>query len=233
MPRERARRTGIRRAIRFHSSTGSRADALVGSAEGQGPFARRRPGRREMSEGERVQTRTSCRMPPHQSAGIPKPAVSIEGVLIAGSTKGTSVVSHGSATKMPPAARGRGPLDPRLPWHVGFELWKLHRQGRGLSQPMPGNRPEFPTVLPHPDLDRGIAWNRFRETEQPAHDTRRAQARSPSRPVLSPKESTSSIPIRSASERNRFVVGVSRSRTCRPVRTVPAPPPATRIGRSS
>ena len=24
-------------------------------------------------------------------------------------------------TGVPPAARGRGPLDPRLPWHVGFE----------------------------------------------------------------------------------------------------------------
>ncbi len=30
-----------------------------------GPLARRRPGRREMSEGVRVQTRTTCRMPPH------------------------------------------------------------------------------------------------------------------------------------------------------------------------
>ncbi len=33
-------------------------------------------------------------------------------VLSAGDTKGTSVVSHGSATKMPPAARGAAPLTP-------------------------------------------------------------------------------------------------------------------------
>ena len=46
---------------------------LVGSAEGPvlffGPFARRRPGRREMSEGVRVQTRTTCRMPPSPTRG--------------------------------------------------------------------------------------------------------------------------------------------------------------------
>ena len=35
--------------------------------------------------------------PPHQPATIAKPAVCIEGVLIAGNTKGTSVVYNGSS----------------------------------------------------------------------------------------------------------------------------------------
>ncbi len=70
---------------------------LVGSAEGQRLFARRRPGRREMSEGVRVQARTTCRMPPHQPAGSAKPAVWFGGVLDAGSTKGSSVACHGSS----------------------------------------------------------------------------------------------------------------------------------------
>ena len=32
--------------------------------------------------------------------------------------------------EVPPAARGRGPLDPRLPWQVGFELWESRRPAR-------------------------------------------------------------------------------------------------------
>ena len=56
------------------------------------------------------------------------------GILNAGPTKRASVAYHGSSTKEPPAARGRGPLDPWLPWHDGFELWTLRRPGRGSSQ---------------------------------------------------------------------------------------------------
>ncbi len=43
--------------------------------------------------------------PPHQHAGIAKPAAWIEGVLNAGTTTRTSVVSHGSAWKR---SGGRG-----------------------------------------------------------------------------------------------------------------------------
>ncbi len=84
-----------------------------GVQRGQRPLARRRPSRREMSEGDRVQTRTTCRMPLHQYAAIAKRAVCFEGVLNAAATKGTSVVDHGSSYEaFAGGKRGRGPLDP-------------------------------------------------------------------------------------------------------------------------
>ncbi len=55
---------------------------------------------------ERVsKPRTTCRMPPHQPAGIGKQAVSCEGVLNVGPTSRTPVVFHGSAGK---CLRGQG-----------------------------------------------------------------------------------------------------------------------------
>ncbi|AMV20813.1 hypothetical protein VT03_23125 [Planctomyces sp. SH-PL14] len=51
--------------------TGVQGVPLVGDARGQRPLARRRPSRRGMSEGDRIQARTRCRMPPHQPAGNP------------------------------------------------------------------------------------------------------------------------------------------------------------------
>ncbi len=87
--------------------------------------------------------------PPHQPAGIAKRAVWCEGVLNAGTTKGTSVVSHGSSWK---CLRRQGaektfrPLDPRLPWHVGFEQTESCRQGRGSSQ---RDKPSRPSLTDH------------------------------------------------------------------------------------
>ncbi len=50
--------------------TGVQGVPLVGSAEGQRPLARRRPSRREISEGVRVQARTPCRMPLTNPRGL-------------------------------------------------------------------------------------------------------------------------------------------------------------------
>jgi len=83
-----------------------------GDARGRIPLARRRPGRREMSEGARVRTRTTCGMPPHQPTGIAKRAVSIEGVLNAGTTNGTPVVYHGSSLECLRRQGGVAPLTP-------------------------------------------------------------------------------------------------------------------------
>ena len=117
--------------------TGSRG-TLVGDARGRRPFARRRPGRRKISEGARVQARTPCRMPPHQPAGIAKQAVLCERVLNAGSTKRTSIVYHGSSSK---CLRRKGavmcvwPLGPpQVPSHVGLE--RSIRAGTGGVGPM-------------------------------------------------------------------------------------------------
>jgi len=97
-------------SLRTHKA-GSRG-TLVGDARGQRPLARRRPSRRKMSEGARVQTRTRCRMPPHQSAGIAKPAVWFEGVLNGATTKRTSVVYHGSSQECLRRQGGVAPLTP-------------------------------------------------------------------------------------------------------------------------
>ena len=112
-------------AIQPHFLTGSRG-TLVGSAEGQRPFARRRPSRREISEGDRVQSRTPCWMPPHQ------PAASAERVWSPQrrSHKEDIRCLPRFLIEVPPAARGRGPLDPWLPWHVGFEVAESCRQER-------------------------------------------------------------------------------------------------------
>ena len=97
--------------------TGSRG-TLVGSAEGQRPFARRRLSRREMSEGGRVQARTPCRMPSHQPAGIVRRTVNRQRRL----HKRDVRCLPRFLTGVPPAARGY-PLDPSgrgtlgLRWH--------------------------------------------------------------------------------------------------------------------
>ncbi len=67
--------------------TGVQGLAPGGDAGGVTPPARRRPSRRTLSEGARVQARTTRRMPPHQPAGIPERAFRCEGVLNAGTTK--------------------------------------------------------------------------------------------------------------------------------------------------
>ncbi len=66
---------------------------------------------------------------PHQPAGIAKQAVWFEGVLNAGTTKGTPVVYHGSSWKCL-RRQGVRPPGPRRPWNVGFEQWALCRRGR-------------------------------------------------------------------------------------------------------
>ena len=145
-----------------------------------GPLARRRPSRREMSEGGRVEARTPCRMPHRQPAASSGRAV----ILSAGSTKGTSVVSHGSATKMPPAARGRGPLDPRLPWHVGFERAASCRQEHCPSQrnrPSCGseNRATIASAPPRPEPARTGASE---QAESPPEANRQSGPSSPDPP---------------------------------------------------
>ncbi len=66
------------------------------------PLARRRPGRRGISGGVSIQTRTTCRMPPHQPAGIPERAVSPQRRY----HKGDVRCVPRFLTGVPPAARG-------------------------------------------------------------------------------------------------------------------------------
>jgi len=99
---------------------GSRGTLVGGCKGGNAPLARRRPGRREMSEGVSVQTRTTCRMPPHQPAGIAKRAVWCGGVLNAGTTKGIFVVSHGSSQECLRRQGGETPLTPACRGTLGL-----------------------------------------------------------------------------------------------------------------
>ncbi len=105
---------------------------LVGSAEGQRPLpAGGLAVGRYLKEcvSERG---TTWRMPPHQLAGITKPAVWFEGVLNAGTTKGTSVVDYGSSQE---ASGGKGlccvfgPLTPAAVERWGLREWS--RAGEG------------------------------------------------------------------------------------------------------
>ncbi len=74
--------------------------------QGGHTLLRRSPGRREIFEGARVRTRTTCRMPSHEPTASSERAV----VLIAGPTKRTSVACHGSSWKR--SGGKRWPLDP-------------------------------------------------------------------------------------------------------------------------
>ncbi len=104
-------------------------------------LARRRPGsvghRRKDCVSSRGQ-RTVC--PLTNPRGLQSERLA-GGVLNAGTTKRTSVAEQRFLTGLPPAARGRGPLDPGLPWHIGFEQTELRRQERGLSQRDKPSRP--------------------------------------------------------------------------------------------
>ncbi len=101
-----------RRAVERTAAQPGPGATLVRGCRGRIPPARRRSRRRELSEGDCVQARTPCRMPPHQPAGIAKRAVSLN----AGSTKRTSVADHGSSQECLRWQGGQenntGPLDP-------------------------------------------------------------------------------------------------------------------------
>ncbi len=91
----------------FTMGTASRTGSGVpwwGMQRGQRPLARRRPGRREISEGVSVQARTTCRMPPHQPAGIAERAVSSQRRFHKGGRPLLATVPH----RRPPAARACG-----------------------------------------------------------------------------------------------------------------------------
>ncbi len=86
---------------------------LVGSAEGPvlffWPFARRRPGRREMSEGVSVQARTTCRMPPSPIRGDCNASGVFSGSPQRWYHKGSIRCLPRFLMEVPPAARGRVP----------------------------------------------------------------------------------------------------------------------------
>ncbi len=75
--------------------------------------------------------RTTCRMPPHQPAGIAQPAVNFEGVLNAGPQRGHPLfetVPHRTASG------GKGlPLDPGCRGTLGLTYAQPCRQGHGSS----------------------------------------------------------------------------------------------------
>ncbi len=133
-----------------------------GSAEGQRPFARRRlHGRREMSEGARVRcgrravcpspTRGDCKASGWFEESSPLVPQSGRPLLTTVPRRGASGGKGAKKTKTQP-------LDPRLPWHVGFEQTESCRQGRGSD--IRGDTREQPS----PSLTSG---NR-RHSERPA-----------------------------------------------------------------
>ncbi len=132
------------------------------------PLARRRPGRREMSEGVSVQPRPTCRMPPHQPAGIAKPAVLCEGVLNTGPTKGTSVVSHGSSRRCLPAARGR-PLDPGCRGTLGLSYRVVPARSRfePAGQVIPSLVDQPPSSECTRSIERGDIRNKTFGSREP------------------------------------------------------------------
>ncbi len=109
-------------ARRMHSPTTGRTGSrgtLVGSAEGPRPLpagGRLVGNRRKECMSKRG---TPCRMPPHQPAGIAKPVVSIEESSTLVPQRGHPLCATVPHRKRLRRQGGRGPLDPRLPWHVG------------------------------------------------------------------------------------------------------------------
>ena len=93
-----------------HLSTAGPPAGKGGTKTTQAPFARRRPSRRELSEGARVQARTTCRMPPHQPARIANPAEWGDGAL--------------NAVASPPTR------DPRCDTFLPIRCRACHRSGR-------------------------------------------------------------------------------------------------------
>ncbi len=109
--------------------------------QGATPFARRRPGSSETIERCTSPAAATVSHALTNPRGCAERAVSLN----VGPTKGRLSFADGSSWKCLPAAGGHGPLDPcRLPWHVGFELWTLCRQGRGSSQ---RSKLHFPTTI--------------------------------------------------------------------------------------
>ncbi len=126
--------------LRRHGRRGSRG-TLVGSAEGQRPFARRRPGRREMSEGARVQARTPCRMPPHQPAGIAGRAVSPQRRFHKGDVRCLPRFLMESAS----GGKGLGPLDPGCRGTLGLRWHSRYRPRLPITPTSSPCAPASPT----------------------------------------------------------------------------------------
>ncbi len=124
--------------------------------QGSHPLARRRPGRRDASEGARVQSRGHRVACPSPTRGDCKASCVVWGSPQRWYHKGDVRCVPRFLIGVLRRQAGRGPLDPRLPWHVGFELTELRRQGRGSSErdkPLPPS----PLMLGRGGAHRGSA----------------------------------------------------------------------------
>ena len=163
------------------SPLGSRGLPLVGDARGQRPLARRRPSRREMSEGVRVQARTTYRMPLTNPRGLRSERCRLResSTLVPQSGRPLCpTVPHGSAS----GGKGSKPLDPRRPSHVGFEQTELRRPGRRSSQRNQRTRrlPERMKKLPDENQGVEVCDDRIhavRESGPPAKQSRLQRAK--------------------------------------------------------
>ncbi len=117
-------------------------------------------------------------MPPHQPAGIAKPAVYVRSPQRR-YHKGDVRCVPRFLMEVPPAARGRDPLDPRLPWHVGFELWTSAPARTRVRAPAPSlvDRPpssectqsSMAWTIPARSASRGQAPQNSTQVHWPPH----------------------------------------------------------------